>query len=306
MAHPHPNASAPRRPPVLCADRIHAVDAPTTARLAFFDVDGYPLAYQEAGAGAPLLLVHGSMVDYRAWASQVPAFAATYRTMAVSLRHCFPEHWDGAGGDFTVSRHADDLAAFILGRKLGAVHVVGHSRGGAVAIQLALRHPALVRSLVLADPGGLEALLPDTAEGRVMAGESARMFAQLRDNLATGDAVSAARAFVDAMGGTGAWDRRTQEQRQMMLDNIATGPACAERPHWTPEDLADLPGPILLVTGARSPRRYPLMLAELARCNARVVRLVVIPDAAHAMNRENPAAFNQVVMTFLADSASER
>ena len=173
-----------------------------------------------------------------------------------------------------------------------------------MAIQLALRYPTLVRSLVLADPGGLEDLLPDTAEGRAIAGESGRMFAQLRADLAAGDAVSAARVFVDSLGGIGAWDRRTPEQRQLLLDNIATGPACAERPQWARQELAALKGPILLITGARSPRRYPLMLAEMMRCNARVVGLVVIADAAHAMNRENPAAFNEAVMTFLADCGS--
>jgi pimeloyl-ACP methyl ester carboxylesterase len=290
----------------LCADATHAVasGSRSTPQLAYFDVDGYPLAYQEAGEGAALLLVHGSLIDYRAWALQVPAFAAAHRTIAVSLRHCYPERWNGVGGDFTVSRHADDLAAFIAGRKLGPVHLVGHSRGGAVAIALALRNPALVRSLILADPGGLEALLPDTLEGSQMAGESVRMFARLRDDLATGDPWCAARAFVDSLGGAGTWERRTPEQRQMLMDNIGTGPTCAERPRWTREDLAALKGPILLVTGVRSPRRYPLMLAELERCNARVTGCVSIAEAAHAMNRENPAAFNETVLRFLAGQRS--
>jgi pimeloyl-ACP methyl ester carboxylesterase len=134
-----------------------------------------------------------------------------------------------------------------------------------------------------------------------MAGESATMFAQLRDDLARGDVSRAAHAFVDGLGGAGAWDRRTPSQKQMLLDNIATGPACAERPRWTRRDLATLAGPILLVTGARSPRRYSLMLAEMKRCNAQVTGLVAIADAAHAMNRENPAAFNRAVLEFLAE-----
>lgn len=265
-----------------------------------FQTNGYPLAYAEAGTGAPLLLVHGSLSDYRAWAQQMEPFAAAYRTIAVSLRHCHPEKWDGTGDDFSVHQHCEDLAALITGRELGPVHLVGHSRGGAVAILLAQRHPALVKSLILADPGGLEGLLPDTDENRRMAGESARMFAQLRDNLATGDTLAAARAFTEALGGSGAWERRTEAQRQMLLDNIATGPACAERPPWTPTEIAALPGPILLITGARSPRRYPIMLERMKQDNPNVVDLAVVPGAAHAMNRENPAGFNAAVLTFLA------
>src|SRR5450432_2944663 len=196
----------------------------TPEGVAYFDVDGYPLAYRELGNGPPLVLIHGSVNDYRAWNAQLPAFAREHRTIAVSLRHCYPEHWDGIGGGFTVSRHANDVAALIQGLRLGRADIVGHSRGGAVAIQLALGRPELVRKLVLADPGGLEALLPDSAEGRAMARESAQMFARLRQDLVSKDVEAAARAFVEALGGPGAWERRAPEQRQVLLDNIATGP----------------------------------------------------------------------------------
>jgi esterase len=153
---------------------------------------------------------------------------------------------------------------------------------------------------VLADPGGLEALLPDTPEGQRMAMESAAIFATLREHLDRGDQDGAARAFADALGGAGAWDRRTPEQKQMLLDNLATGPACAERPRYARVQLASLSGPMLLVTGERSPPRYALMLAQLREANSNVADLVTIPNAAHAMNRENPTAFNAAVLDFLA------
>ncbi len=257
---------------------------------------------------ATVLLIHGSLIDARAWNSQRDALGARYRVLAPSLRHCYPERWDGTGDDFSVEQHAADLAALIDAQGVAPAHVVGHSRGGAVAIQLALTYPHRIRSLVLADPGGLEALLPDTAEGHAMATESAAMFARLAADLADGDHERAARNFAEALGGPGAWERRSPEQRQWLLDNITTGPACAQRPHWPRDMLSTLPGPILLVTGARSPRRYPLMLAELARIKPRVQQIVTIPDAAHAMNRENPAAFNAAVLRFLdtVDSANPR
>ncbi len=102
----------------------------------FIDVIAYRLAYVEEGTALPvLLLVHGSMSDYRSWLNQLGAFSARYRTIAVSLRHGFPERWDGIGDDFSVEQHAADLAAFITRMNLEAIHVVGHSRGGAVALQ---------------------------------------------------------------------------------------------------------------------------------------------------------------------------
>jgi esterase len=271
----------------------------TPEGVAYFDIDGYPLAYRELGNGPPLVLIHGSVNDYRAWNAQLPAFAREHRTIAVSLRHCYPEHWDGIGGGFTVSRHANDVAALIQGLRLGRADIVGHSRGGAVAIQLALGRPELVRKLVLADPGGLEALLPDSAEGRAMARESAQMFARLRQDLVSKDVEAAARAFVEALGGQGAWERRAPEQRQVLLDNIATGPACAERPALSRDDVAALKAPTLLVTGARSPRRYAVMLASMQSHLQNGAGVVVIADAAHSMNRENPDAFNAAILSFL-------
>ena len=63
------------------------------------EVNGYPIAYCESGSGIPLILVHGSLNDYRYWNSEIGVFAEQYRVIAVSLRHYFPEPWDGHGDD---------------------------------------------------------------------------------------------------------------------------------------------------------------------------------------------------------------
>lgn len=263
------------------------------------DIGGYPLAYREAGEGDTVLLVHGSLNDHRAWAGQLEALSSRYRCVAPSLRHCWPEPWDGAGGDFTVEQHADDLARFVEERGVAPVHLVGHSRGGAVAIALARQRPHLVRTLVLADPAGLEDLLPDTPEGRRWSVESMAMFARLRGDLAAGGVDAAARNFVDSLGGSGAWDKRTPMQKQLLLDNIATGPACARRPQFAAADIAALRMPMMLVTGAASPRRYGAMLEAMQALLPDPPVIVTIPAAAHAMNRENPKAFNAALLEFL-------
>ena len=110
-------------------------------------VNGYDMAYQEAGSGTPVVLVHGALTDYRFWYAQVPEFAKKYHVIAVSLRHFYPEIWDGHGNDFSVDQHAADIAAFIMQLKLGKVHLVGHSRGGAVALLVAVKTPGLIKSL---------------------------------------------------------------------------------------------------------------------------------------------------------------
>jgi len=61
------------------------------------EVNGYDMAYQEAGSGPHIVLVHGALTDYRIWNTLVPAFAKRFHVIAVSLRHYYPEKWDGTG-----------------------------------------------------------------------------------------------------------------------------------------------------------------------------------------------------------------
>jgi esterase len=116
-------------------------------------VNGYDMAYVEKGTGAPVVLIHGAMNDFRYFSQTMDAFAARYQTIAVSLRHYYPEPWDGKGSTFSVKQHVADVAAFIRERKLGPVHLVGHSRGGTIALYVATLHPELVRSQVFAEGG---------------------------------------------------------------------------------------------------------------------------------------------------------
>ena len=130
-------------------------------------INGYNMAYVEQGEGAPLLLLHGAMCDLRYWTPQMEPFGQRYRAIAVSLRHFWPERWNGMGDDFTIGQHTEDVAAFVAALGAEPVHLVGHSRGGHVAFRVAQHFPDRVRTLVLAEPGGtLDASLDTTPPGR--------------------------------------------------------------------------------------------------------------------------------------------
>ena len=273
---------------------------PIPAGLRVAMIDAYPLAYREAGEGPPLVLIHGSFNDCRTWDAQFAELPAHCRVLAPSLRHCYPEPWDGHGGDFTVDRHASDVSAFIAALKLDRPVVLGHSRGGAVALTFARRHPGQARALVLADPRGLEDLLPPSEQGRRAAGELRDLFARLQHDLRSGDREHAARNFVDGLGGPGAWDRRPAVLKQMFFDNVATAVDTGDAPPLTCAQVSELRMPLLLLTGERSPPRYAEMLRAFAACSSIPVRTVVLPAAGHAMHRDNPAAFNAAVQSFVA------
>ena len=265
------------------------------------EVNGYPMAYQESGSGTPLVLVHGALNDYRYWNSQIPVFATHHRIIAVSLRHYFPEPWDGRGDDFSIPQHADDLAAFVQALDLGPVHLLGHSRGGAVVLDVAARHPEVIRTLILADASGLEGLLPDTPESRALAAETLQLRERLAADLARGEHEAAARAFVEALGGPGRWQQMTPDQRSILLDNVATGMRVEARPVLSCEAIREFHFPILRLVGERSPKRYGEMFRAMGPClSSGVGEPIVIANAAHGMNRENPQAFNSAVLGFLS------
>jgi esterase len=263
-------------------------------------VGGYPLAYQESGSGEPVVLVHGSLGDYRIWYAQVPALAKDHRFLALSLRHYYPERWNGVGDDFSVAQHAADVAALIQTLNLGPVHLLGHSRGGAVVLTVAKTHPELIKTLILEDASGMEGLLPETPETKAMAGEVKGLVARLRANLAAGDKEKAGQEFTDGLNGPGTWMKRSALQKEILLDNLGTGVDSGERGDITCADIAKFAFPILTLTGERSPKRYPEGFAAARTCNANIPAAIVIPNAAHAMNRDNPDAFNAAVLAFLA------
>src|SRR5882757_9690015 len=93
-------------------------------------VNGYDMAYLEVGQGPPLLCVHGSLCDFRIWSSVLGPLTRKHRVIAVSLRHFFPDHWDGAGDTYSIAQHVDDVIAFIEQLDTKPVDLMGHSRGG--------------------------------------------------------------------------------------------------------------------------------------------------------------------------------
>jgi esterase len=265
------------------------------------EVNGYPMAYRESGSGTPLVLVHGSLNDYRYWNLQIAVFAAHHRVIAVSLRHYFPEPWGGRGEDFSILQHADDVAEFVRALDLGPVHLLGHSRGGAVVLNVAARHPEVIRTLILADASGLEALLTDTPESRALAAEGLQLRERLAADLAKGDREAAIRTYVEELSGPGRWQQFSPDLKSILLDNAATAIRPEGMPLLSYEAIRKFRFPILRLTGERSPKRYGEMFRAMRGClSGSVGEPIVIANAAHGMNRENPQAFNAAVLGFLS------
>ena len=107
--------------------------------------------YEIAGAGPPLLLIHGLGSSTRDWEFQVPALASQFQVITADLRG--HGHSSKPRGRYRISQFADDMAALLRALDTAPAHIIGLSLGGMVALELALRAPNLVRSLMIINSG---------------------------------------------------------------------------------------------------------------------------------------------------------
>lgn len=113
----------------------------------YANVNGLNLYYESHGAGKPLILVHGGLGVIGMFEHNLPALAENHQVIAVELQG----HGHTADIDRPLSFEgmADDIAALVKDLGIGRADVLGYSLGGGVALQTAIRHPNLVRKLVL-------------------------------------------------------------------------------------------------------------------------------------------------------------
>src|SRR6202165_4098726 len=179
------------------------------------------MAYLEVGHGPPLVCVHGSLCDFRIWSAVLGPLTRKHRVIAVSLRHFFPEHWDGLGDTYSIAQHVDDVIGFIEKLAAGPVDLMGHSRGGHISFRVAQRRPDLLRRLILAEPGGeLDATLDPAAVPRPS--PLAVRIAAAAGKVGPGDVEGGLMLFFDQIEGPGAWARLPAASKQQLRDNAFT------------------------------------------------------------------------------------
>jgi pimeloyl-ACP methyl ester carboxylesterase len=263
-------------------------------------VNGYDMAYVEVGQGPPLLLVHGSLSDFRTWCPILGPLSRRHRIIAPSLRHFFPAHWDGVGDGFTMAQHVADVIGFIEASGPGPIDLLGHSRGGHVAFRVAQQRPELLRRLVLAEPGGD---LDDTlaSPGAKRPASLAALFAAAAKNIAGGDIEGGMTIFLDGLEGPGAWARHPESRRQQLRDNARTllGQINENRQPFSLADAQSIRTPTLFIGGECSVGSLPVVMAALS-ANVKGARIATIPGATHTMHEQNPVAFTRAVLDFLA------
>lgn len=243
---------------------------------------GCPLAYEVTGGGAPILFVQGVGVCGSGWRPQVEALAREFLCVTLDNRGMGASH--PAGSEITVERMADDALALLDAEEIESAHVVGHSLGGAVALELALAARGRVRSL---------ALLCTFTGGRTAAPFSPRLaWWGARSRL--GSRRMRRRGFLGLVLPPGrrsgaALDALAAEIGELFGHDLADLPPVAAeqlralRRYDASDRLAALAGlPTLVVAAAHDPIAPPRAGRVLA-AGISGARYVEIPDASHGL-----------------------
>jgi pimeloyl-ACP methyl ester carboxylesterase len=266
-------------------------------------VNDTDMAYIALGDGPPLVCIHGSLGDFRSWNPVLGPLSRHHRVIVPSLRHFFPEAWDGKGGNYSIPQHTADVIAFIGGLKLGPVNLMGHSRGGHIAFRVAGARPDLVKKLILAEPGGeLDASLMPAGPGITpeMAKARTASIVDAAAKIAAGDIDGGLELFVDRIDGPGTWAKRPAAAKQARRDNAHTlvGQINEQRKPFSRADAQAIHNPTLLIGGAKTPGMLPIVLKALAGAIPGA-KCEIIPDATHVMFDQAPMRYCEIVVDFL-------
>ena len=268
------------------------------------------LNYLDQGKGVPVVFVHGGLEDYRAWLPQMEPFSRSYRTIAYSRRHNYPNHAVTVGTDYSAIVDADDLAALIVKLKLPPAHVVGVSYGAYTALFLAVRHPSLVRSLVLSEAPVLR-WLPQLKGGQALFIEFMSKVWQPTTRAFQESDEAGVKAAMDGFGELGysgtdvkmTFAALPPELRTMILSNAAEWKALTMSKDALPtlpfSTVRHIKAPTLLLSGQRSLALHHLIDEQLQKLLVNNER-IVLPNATHEMWNEYPDECRKLTLAFLA------
>ncbi len=254
-------------------------------------VNGIEVHYELKGNphGEPLVFVNGLLTDTSSWDQHVPYFEEDYHLLLYDSRG--QGETDKPEGPYSVNQHSEDLAALLTDLGISNANLIGLSNGASALLPLALKHPDLVNSLILADGYAyVDALLEAKIDAWL---EAAKISPELRFLVAT--------PYV--WGGTFLeenqdlfkyFKKEAHKAPQQATVNLIEGAKLYE----LEGSISNIPFPSLVVVGEKdilTPPEYSRYISSQL-LNA---RLDIIPDAGHASVIERPEKFCQLALDFL-------
>lgn len=267
--------------------------------MALVQSNGARLYVEETGSGYPIVFVHEFGADHREWELQVRFFSRQYRCITFNARGYPPSDVPESLDDYGWEQSRDDIAAVMRGLSITQAHIVGLSMGAYATLQFGLRYPELASALVVAGVGtgspphlranwrtqseaqgreffeqGIEAMAHATAHGPTriqLLKKDPRAWQQFVEHFREHSALG--------MG-------RTVSRYQALRPSLEESSA----------QLAQLRLPVLLAVGDED---EPCLETNwFLKRTIRGAGLWVCPNTGHAINLEEPSAFNAAVSDF--------
>jgi pimeloyl-ACP methyl ester carboxylesterase len=243
----------------------------------YASVGGLKMYYEVHGAGPPLLLLHGGTTTIAySWQKQIARWSRKHRVIAVEqMGHGHTA--DVPERAFSYEQMAEDTAALLAKLKVAPVDIVGWNDGGNIGIELAIRHPELVRKLVVSGPscrGGRDAEFNAWLE----TGKPEEWPADMRDAY-----------LAVSPDGAAHWPLLLARVKKLWMGFEG----------WEDQELLKIRAPVLVMVGDADWVRTEYAV-ELHRAIADS-RLYVVPGTEHPTFRQRPEWVNPVVEAFLAE-----
>jgi 3-oxoadipate enol-lactonase len=263
------------------------------------NVNGIETYYEIHGKeGAPwLVFSHSLACSVRMWDKEIERHKERYRVLAYDTRG----HGQSAApkGAYTLEGLADDLHALLRHLKIAKAHFCGLSMGGMIGQTFALKYPGIFQSLMLCDTTSrYPAAAAPLWQERIRIAESQGLKPLVQPTLE--------RWFTEA------FRKGKPEEVKKVAAQIEKTPVpgyvgCC---HAIPKidvtaRLKEIKCPALVICGENDPGTPPAMAREIHE-NLPGSKLVLIPQAAHLSNIEQPEAFNRALAEFLSSPASAR
>jgi pimeloyl-ACP methyl ester carboxylesterase len=263
-------------------------------------VNGIQLYYEIHGdSGEPLVLVHGYTGDISDWRHQLPEFSPTHRVLAIDLRGHGQSEAPSDRSSYTIEQMADDVEPLVDEAGFEQYHLVGHSMGGAVVQEIALRSPQKLISLTL----------HDTSFKFIMAADPAmEEWQRKREALAETEGMAAVAELPPLVPPPPHMPAERLEEAKVRLANMSPDAflgAWHGLVYWegTQDRAAGISTPTLVIYGDLESQGLitaSTVLAELIPNST----VEVVPETAHSPQWERPELYNRALRRHLEANAA--
>ena len=282
--------------PILVRDIYKEAALPDSVKMGYVPVENGTIYYQEAGSGEPVIFIHGHSFDHTEWDPQFPVFAKHFRTIIYDCRGYGRSSMPEEGESFM---HVNDLISLMDSLKIEKAHLVGLSMGGFIVTDMLALHQDRILTATAASGDVFPVPGPDqpwTKEG--IAKRKSDIAALKKQGIMhqkwswMGSLMSKGGSHLQAIRRP-VWDmiyKWSQWQPLHVEPRLVLGNSVVEK-----LKNQEITIPVMVLTGEID-ADHPDKLLECVP----TARQVLIPDAGHVSNLENPEAFNRLVLEFVS------